>query len=54
MATQGMTVPELINVLWVSQSTKYVAGETMSISIPLTLKPIIGQHGINTIAKRFK
>ena len=49
----GTTVPDLINKIWSAQLQPYIDGQVRSIKIPVPFKPIIGQHGIDEISRRF-
>ena len=56
MSTQlsHWSLPEVIDKIWDHEKKAYRDGSTKAIRIPVVFKPIIGQHGVQEITKRFK
>ena len=48
------SVPGIVDYLWKKLADQIIQGNTNEIRIPLTVKPVIGQQGVDVIKTRFQ
>ena len=47
-------VPDVIDGIWKSESARVISKQTQVLAFPIAMKAIIGQQGIDEIARRFQ